>query len=61
MQLVRAASATDVDQPLPLPAGVSDNAVGMEVGPEPGLTILLGFVLFAIGWRLWRRRVQRVA
>ena len=28
-------SADDVDQPLPLPAGVSDLAVGVTNGPEP--------------------------
>ncbi|HSD86930.1 MAG TPA: VWA domain-containing protein, partial [Kofleriaceae bacterium] len=42
-QLVRntTGGSTDVNQPLPLPAGVSDLAVGNEVGPEPGLIILL--------------------
>ncbi len=44
-QLVRAdGGSTDVDQPLPMPAGVSDNAVGMEVGAEPGLLVLLAIV-----------------
>jgi Ca-activated chloride channel family protein len=56
-QLVRTAGqAVDVDQPLPLPVGVSEAAVGMEQGPEPALTILLAMILFAVGWRLWRRR-----
>jgi Ca-activated chloride channel family protein len=30
-------SADDVDQPLPLPAGVSDLAVGVTAGPEPNI------------------------
>ncbi|HKQ56790.1 MAG TPA: VIT and VWA domain-containing protein [Candidatus Eisenbacteria bacterium] len=31
----------EVEQPLPLPAGVSDLAVGMGMGPEPGLIWLV--------------------
>lgn len=54
-QVVRATGgSTDVDQPLPMPAGVSDNAVGMEVGPEPGLLIL--FALVGIGLILTQRK-----
>jgi Ca-activated chloride channel family protein len=34
-------NATDVDQPLPLPDGVSDFAVGYGSGSEPGFWILL--------------------
>ena len=56
-QVVRTAGqAVDVDQPLPLPVGVSEAALGMEVGPEPELVILLAMSLFAVGWRLWRWR-----
>jgi Ca-activated chloride channel family protein len=39
--------ARDVDQPLPLPAGVSDLAVGCAV-PEPGLTVLLALCAFTV-------------
>jgi Ca-activated chloride channel family protein len=43
LEEVRNASGqgTDVDQPLPLPAGVSDFAVGYGSGAEPGFWILL--------------------
>jgi Ca-activated chloride channel family protein len=37
-------SSDDVDQPLPLPAGVSDRAVGVTNGPEPEL-----MWIFAVG------------
>jgi Ca-activated chloride channel family protein len=50
-------SAPVVDQPLPLPQGVSDRAV-----PEPEMTLLLalGFLLFALGTagQIWLRRVS---
>jgi len=60
-QVVRTAgTATDVDQPLPLPVGVSEAAVGMEEGPEPALTILIAMVLLGVGWRMWRRRAGAV-
>lgn len=59
-QIVRATGgSTDVNQPLPLPAGVSDLAVGMEVGPEPGLTILLAMI--GLGLILWARRSRCAA
>lgn len=61
-QVIRAAGGSlDVAQPLPLPAGVSDLAIGMEEGPEPGLAILLVFV--AIGFVLVarQRRARRLA
>jgi Ca-activated chloride channel family protein len=45
----------DVDQPLPLPVGVSEAAVGMEQGPEPALMILLAMIAMAVGWQSWRR------
>jgi Ca-activated chloride channel family protein len=38
-------SAEDVDQPLPLPAGVSDSAVGVTSGSEPELAWLLAIAL----------------
>jgi Ca-activated chloride channel homolog len=59
-QVVRTAGqAVDVDQPLPLPVGVSEAAVGMEEGPEPELTILIAMVLLGAGWQLWRRSALR--
>ena len=47
----------DVVQPLPLPAGVSDYAVGgMGSGDEPGLVWLLSLTLLAgLGLALRRR------
>ena len=46
----------DVVQPLPLPAGVSNSAVGsMGMGDEPGLSLLLALT-FAAGLCLWLRR-----
>ena len=57
-QLVRTTGGSvDVDQPQPMPEGVSDLAVGMEVGPEPQLPILLGLV--GLGLILWTRRSRR--
>jgi Ca-activated chloride channel homolog len=65
-QVVRATGpATDVAHPQPMPAGVSDLAISgpdyssMEVGPEPELPILVGFI--GVGLVLWRRRSQRGA
>jgi Ca-activated chloride channel family protein len=59
-QLVRTTGGSvDVDQPQPMPAGVEDSALGMEVGPEPGLPILLALVGF--GLILWQRRRARSA
>ena len=37
--------AEDVDQPLPLPAGVSDRAVGMTSGAEPELMWIAALAL----------------
>jgi Ca-activated chloride channel family protein len=53
----RGPAATDIDQPLPLPAGVSDLAVGYQSGAEPELWVLL--LLGAAGALLLasRRRV----
>jgi Ca-activated chloride channel family protein len=42
-------NSTDVDQPLPLPEGVADSAVGFGVGAEPGFWFLLfGGVLISV-------------
>ncbi|MBO0722683.1 MAG: VWA domain-containing protein [Blastocatellia bacterium] len=51
--------AQDVDQPLPLPVGVSDLAVGTAEGSEPELLWLIGGLL-TIGLVMvfgWRRRL----
>jgi len=61
-EIVRRAtdSADDVDQPLPLPAGVSDSAVGMTNGPEPELVWVCAIALvLAGGVTLLRVRRQR--
>jgi Ca-activated chloride channel family protein len=52
--------AADVDQPLPLPAGVSDLAVGVTSGDEPGLLWVstIALVLFGCGSLLQARRRQ---
>ena len=41
--------ADDVDQPLPLPAGVSDLAVGVTAGPEPEIVWVCAIVLSMLG------------
>jgi Ca-activated chloride channel family protein len=50
-------NAANVDQPLPLPAGVSDLAVGgeYESGDEPELVLLLGLLLAAFAFVAMRR------
>lgn len=51
-------SADDVDQPLPLPEGVSDLAVGITAGPEPDVlwVTAMAAALFAAGTLLRMRR-----
>jgi Ca-activated chloride channel homolog len=52
-------SADNVDQPLPLPEGVSDLAVGVTQGPEPGIEWVLALVVALLaGAQLlaWRGR-----
>ena len=44
-----AGGADEVDQPLPLPAGVSDSAVGVTSGAEPGLLWVSAIVLALFG------------
>ncbi len=52
----------DVDQPLPLPSGVSNLAVGMRVGDEPPLAPLAGALALALLLAWWRRdRARRDA
>jgi Ca-activated chloride channel family protein len=54
-------SADDVDQPLPLPAGVSDSAVGVTRGPEPEIVWLFAIVVGLLGCvSLLRARRQDV-
>jgi Ca-activated chloride channel family protein len=50
-------NAADVNQPLPLPAGVSDLAVGVTNGSEPDLVWLFAIALTVLaGVRVLRRR-----
>jgi Ca-activated chloride channel family protein len=57
----RQGAADDVDQPLPLPEGVSDLAVGgYSSVPEPGMTGPLAAMAMAmLGIGLYRRRMNR--
>jgi Ca-activated chloride channel family protein len=59
------ADADQVDQPLPLPAGVSDRAVGITSGPEPPIVWMAAGVVVLLAWlRLTgggRRRAGGVA
>ena len=60
-EIVRTAEGgEDVDQPLPLPAGVSDLAVGVTAGLEPNIVWVGSIVVALIGFsnlmRLRRRR-----
>jgi Ca-activated chloride channel family protein len=52
-------SADDVDQPLPLPQGVSNLAVGGRTVPEPDMGILLAMVSLAALLWMGHRRKQR--
>lgn len=52
-------SADDVDQPLPLPHGVSNLAVGGRTVPEPDMGILLALVSFAALLWMGHRRKHR--
>jgi Ca-activated chloride channel family protein len=51
-------NALNVDQPSPLPAGVSDVALGGEYasGAEPELPLLLGLLSLGYGVITWRRK-----
>jgi Ca-activated chloride channel family protein len=42
-------NADDVDQPLPLPEGVSDFAVGITNGPEPDIVWVAMAVVMLLG------------
>jgi Ca-activated chloride channel family protein len=54
-------AASDVDQPLPMPSGVSDLAVGgYSSVPEPGMTALLAsMITVLLGIGICRRRKSR--
>jgi len=59
-------SGNDVDQPLPLPEGVSDLAVGVTQGVEPGLAWVIALAAVLLAWsHIWawrrRRRAERVS
>ena len=58
-EIVRTAdSGEDVNQPLPLPQGVSDLAVGVTNGPEPDLVWLAAIVIVALATvAVMRRRL----
>jgi Ca-activated chloride channel family protein len=57
----KADDADAVDQPLPLPAGVSDGAVGMTKGVEPDLAWVAAIVAALLGcaWLLHTRRSRQ--
>jgi Ca-activated chloride channel homolog len=53
-------TADDVDQPLPLPAGVSDRAIGLTNGPEPDIVWLAAMLVTVLaGARLFRMQRRR--
>jgi Ca-activated chloride channel family protein len=52
-------SAEDVDQPLPLPAGVSDSAVGVTKGAEPGMLWVAAIVAMLLGYMSLQRTRRR--
>jgi Ca-activated chloride channel family protein len=52
-------NAEDVEQPLPLPAGVSDLAVGVTRGPEPDIVWLAAVVMAWFGYARLRVRRRR--
>jgi len=52
----RVGEAVDVTQPVPLPGGVQDEALDMEVGPEPPLAWLIALALAALAVVGRRRR-----
>jgi Ca-activated chloride channel family protein len=52
--------ADDVDQPLPLPEGVSDRAVGVTSGAEPELLWVMAAAFALFGWTYLLRARSRV-
>jgi Ca-activated chloride channel homolog len=65
-EIVRTAEGgDDVDQPLPLPSGVSDLAIGVTAGPEPNI-VWVGTIVVALAGcgsvlRMRRRRTGAAA
>ena len=61
-EIVRRTSedAVDVDQPLPLPAGVSDLAVGVTSGSEPDIMWLAALLVASLGCVNMMRRLRRL-
>jgi Ca-activated chloride channel family protein len=56
-EVVRTTDAgDDVEQPLPLPQGVSDLAVGVTSGSEPEMVWLVAVMALLGLWTLRRRR-----
>jgi Ca-activated chloride channel family protein len=51
-------AAEELEQPLPLPAGVSDGAVGVTSGPEPSLIWLVSIALAVLGGGSLLRRTR---
>ena len=51
-------NASDVDQPLPLPAGVSDRAIGVTMGPEPDIVWVSAILVAALSLVMLLRRRQ---
>ena len=61
-EIVRTTDAgDDVDQPLPLPQGVSDLAVGLTSGSEPPMVWLAVVVTAVLAYLMLRRRRSGVA
>jgi Ca-activated chloride channel family protein len=61
-EIVRRAGgdAAEVDQPLPLPAGVSDRAVGITSGSEPPIVWVAAGIVVLLAWlRLFGGRRRR--
>lgn len=54
------AASTTVKQPLPLPQGVSNLAVGTPIPgtPEPSVWLMLGLSALGLGWLVRRRRLE---
>ena len=62
-QLRNEKKARDVSQPLPLPQGVTSAAISASYKsvPEPGLGILLIFLLLFVSWHLRRNKKKKQA
>jgi Ca-activated chloride channel family protein len=54
-------TADDVDQPLPMPEGVSDRAIGVTSGAEPDIVWVTAILAMALGCVMVRRARRRRA